>query len=130
MIRYFKKIKEFFFILFKKLNSFLHNQISILKQQNENFFNHKKETLLQNKKKKILESLPFEKKSPQSYALQRRLGLLVSNIDKIDEKDIQYLEYKRYGDSKKENPLTSYRIDFHNRDDLEIFKKKYKKYLL
>ena len=76
-----------------------------------------------------MESLSFEKRSPQSYELRRKLALLVSNINKIDKRDIGDLEYSRYQDSK-EDDLISYRIDFRNRDDLEFFKEKYKDYLL
>ena len=34
-----------------------------------------------------MESLSFEKRCPQSFELQRKLALLVSNIDKIDKRD-------------------------------------------
>ena len=86
--------------------------------------------MLGQKRKKIMESLSFKKRSPQSYELQRKLGLLVSNIDKIDKRDFKHLEHRRYGDSKEDDLLTSYRIDFHNRDDLEIFKEKYMYHLI
>ena len=74
--------------------------------------------------KTYCKSLSFEKRSPHSYELQRKLALLVSNIDKIDKRDIKNLEYRRYGSSKEENLSNSYRIDFHNKDDLETFKEK------
>ena len=77
-----------------------------------------------------MESLPFEKRSPQSYQLQRKLALLVSNIDKIDKRDIKNLEYKKYEHFTEDDLLNSYRIDFHNKDELETFKEKYKDYLL
>ena len=44
--------------------------------------------------------------------------------------DIQDLDYRRYGNSKEDDLLTSYRIEFRNKDNLEIFKEKYKDYLL
>ena len=117
-------------LILKKLSFFLNNTLSVSGNKNTNFSKPTKNTLLQKKKEEIMESLYFEKRSPQSYELRRKLALLVSNIDKIDKRDIQHLEYRRYGDSKEDDLLTSYRIDFHNRDDLEIFKEKYKDCLL
>jgi len=121
-----KLILEFF----KKLLPFLNNALNVSGNKNTNTHESSKFSLLQKKREKIMESLSFEKRSPQSYELQRRLALLVSNIDNIDKQDIQHLEHRRYGDSKEDDLLTSYRIDFHNRDDLEIFKQKYKDYLI
>ena len=117
------------FIL-KRLSSFLNNTLRVSGNKNTNFPKPDKESLLRRKKNAIMESLSFEKRSPLSYELQRKLALLVSNIDKIDKRDIQHLERRRYGDSKEDDLLTSYRIDFRNRDDLENFKKKYKEYLI
>ena len=121
-----KLILEFF----KKLLPFLTNALNVSGNKNTNTHESSKISLLQKKREKIMESLSFEKRSPQSYELQRRLALLVSNIDNIDKQDIQHLEHRRYGDSKEDDLLTSYRIDFHNKDDLEIFKQKYKNYLI
>ena len=117
-------------LILKKLSFFLNNTLSFSGNNNTNVSKPTKNTLLQKKKEKIMESLSFERRSPQSYELQRKLALLVSNIDKIDKRDIQHLEYRRYGDSKEDDLLTSYRIDFRNKIDLEIFKEKYKDYLL
>ena len=114
----------------KRITLFLKNKSNALKDNNTSLPDSKKKNLLKKKKEEIMESLSFEKRSPQSYKLQRKLALLVSNIDMIDKKDIQHLEHRRYGDSKEDDLLTSYRIDFHNRDDLENFKQKYKKYLI
>jgi hypothetical protein len=115
---------------FKKLPSFLNNALNVSGNKNTNSPEPGKYSLLRKKRKKIMESLSFEKRSPQSFELQRRLALLVSNIDNIDKRDLQHLEHRRYGNSKEDDLLTSYRIDFHNRDDLEIFKQKYMDYLI
>ena len=111
-------------ILFSK------NKSNALEDNNTSLSESKKKNLLQKKKEEIMKSLSFDKRSPQSYELQRKLALLVSNIDKIDKRDFQDLEHRRYGDSKEDDLLTSYRIDFRNRDDLENFKQKYKEYLI
>ena len=117
-------------LILERLSSFFKNTLGVSGNKNTNSLEPKKYSLLQKKKEKIMESLSFEKRSPQSYQLQRKLALLVSNIDNIDKRDFQHLEHRRYGDSKEDDLLTSYRIDFHNKDDLEIFKQKYKDYLI
>ena len=109
---------------------FLKNKPNALEDNNTSLSESKKKNLLQKKKEEIMRSLSFDKRSPQSYELQRKLALLVSNIDKIDKRDIGDLEHRRYDDSKEDDLLNSYRIDFRNRDDLENFKEKYKNYLL
>ena len=114
----------------KRITLFLKNKSNALEDNNTSLSESKKKNLLQKKKEEIVELLSFEKRSPQSYELQRKLALLVSNIDKIDKRDFQDLEHRRYGDSEEDDLLTSYRIDFRNRDDLENFKQKYKKYLI
>ena len=114
---------------FKKLPLFLNNALNVSGNNNTNSPEPRKYSLLRKKREKIMESLSFEKRSPQSYELRRKLALLVSNINKIDKSDIVDLEHRKYRNSK-EVDLFSYRIDFRNRDDLEFFKKKYKNYLL
>jgi len=114
----------------KRITLFLRNKSNALEDNNTSLPESKKKNLLQKKKEEIMGSLSFDKRSPQSFELQRKLALLVSNIDKIDKRDFQDLEHRRYDDSKEDDLLTSYRIDFRNRDDLENFKQKYKKYLI
>ena len=109
---------------------FLKNKPNALEDNNTSLSESKKKNLLQKKKEEIMRSLSFDKRSPQSFELQRKLALLVSNIDKIDKRDFQDLVHRRYDDSKEDDLLNSYRIDFRNKDDLENFKEKYKNYLL
>ena len=114
----------------KRITLLLKNKSNALEDNNTSLPESKKKNLLQKKKEKIMGSLSFDKRSPQSFELQRKLALLVSNIDKIDKRDFQDLVHRRYDDSKEDDLLNSYRIDFHNRDDLENFKQKYKEYLI
>tara|TARA_B100000470_G_scaffold14189_1_gene9691 strand:+ start:104 stop:469 length:366 start_codon:yes stop_codon:yes gene_type:complete len=113
----------------KRITLFSKNKSNALEDNNTSLPESKKKNLLQKKKEEIMKSLSFDKRSPQSYELQRKLALLVSNIDKIDKRDIGDLEHRRYRNSK-EDDFISYRIDFRNKDDLEFFKEKYKNYLL
>ena len=114
----------------KRITLFLKNKSNALEGNNTSLSKSKKKNLLQKKKEEIMGSLSFGKRSPQSFELQRKLALLVSNIDMIDKRDFQDLLHRRYDDSKEDDLLNSYRIDFRNKDDLENFKEKYKNYLL
>jgi len=114
----------------KRITLFSKNKSNALEDNNTSLPESKKKDLLRKKRKEIIGSLTFKERCPQSYELQRKLALLVSNIDKIDKRDIKDLEHRKYGHSKENDLLTSYRIDFHNKDDLENFKTKYIDYLL
>jgi len=114
----------------KRITLFSKNKSNALEDNNTSLSESKKKNLLQKKKEEIMRSLSFDKRSPQSFELQRKLALLVSNIDKVDKRDFQDLVHRRYDDSKEDDLLNSYRIDFRNKDDLENFKEKYKNYLL
>jgi len=68
----------------------------------------------------------------QSNKLERKLALLIKDIDAVDKKDLKHVEYKKM-DKVTKNDLfssSSYRLDFHTRDDLNYFKKKYYSLLL
>ena len=82
------------------------------------------------KTKKITDIVSFEKKCPHSYNLQRRLAILVSNIDNIDNKDLMHVKCRKTGVGQSDDLFTAFRVDFSNKDYLEKFKKKYKSYLL
>ena len=114
----------------KRITLFSKNKSNALEDNNISLPESKKKNLLQKKKEEIMRPLSFNKRSPQSFELQRKLALLVSNIDKVDKRDFQDLVHRRYDDSKEDDLLNSYRIDFRNKDDLENFKEKYKNYLL
>ena len=70
----------------KRITLFLKNKSNSLEDNNTSLPESKKENLLQKKKEEIMRSLPFGKRSPQSFELQRKLALLVSNIDNIDKR--------------------------------------------
>ena len=62
----------------------------------------------------------------QSDELEKKLALLIKDIDAVDKKDLKHVEYK----GTKNDLFSFYRLDFHTRDDLNHFKKKYKSLLL
>jgi|TARA_B110000438_G_C15770416_1_gene631623 hypothetical protein len=66
----------------------------------------------------------------QSDELQKKLALLIKDINAVDKKDLKHVEYKKRDKGTKNDLFSSYRIDFHTRDELDHFKKKYKFLLL
>jgi len=66
----------------------------------------------------------------QSDKLQKKLALLIKDIDAVDKKDLKHVEYKKMDKGTKNDLFSSYRLDFHTRDDLNYFKKKYQSLLL
>ena len=66
----------------------------------------------------------------QSTELEKKLALLIKGIDAVDKKDLKHVEYKKMDKGTKNDLFSSYRLDFHTRDDLNYFKKKYQSLLL
>ena len=66
----------------------------------------------------------------QSDDLEKKLALLIKDIDAVDQADLKHVEYKRMDREINNDLFTYYRLDFHTRDDLNHFKKKYKSLLL
>ena len=66
----------------------------------------------------------------QREKLQIKLALLIKDIDAVDQADLKQVEYKRMNQETKNDLFSSYRLDFHTRDELNHFKTKYKSLLL
>ena len=66
----------------------------------------------------------------QSDELQIKLALLIKDIDAVDQADLKQVEYKKMNQETKNDLFSSYRLDFHTRDELNHFKKKYRSLLL
>ena len=66
----------------------------------------------------------------KSDELQKKLALLVSNIAAIDQIDLKNIEYTKMNKSSEKDLFTSFRLDFHTKQELEEFKEKYHHILL
>ena len=66
----------------------------------------------------------------QSDKLEKKLALLIKNIETVDKADLKQVEYKEMSKGTKNDSFIFYRIDFHSRDELNDFKKKYQSLLL
>ena len=89
-------------------------------------------------KKYITNIVKSEKKNdedviPQefrSHDYERKLALIVKNTGEVDYSDLKYVEITKLDTKDKNDLFSAYRLDFHTRDKLILFKKKYKSLIL
>ena len=89
-------------------------------------------------KKIIINIFKSEKKSdvnmiPQefrSHDYERKLALIVKSTEEVDYSDLKYIEITKLDTRKKNDLFSAYRLDFHTRDKLNLFKKKYQSIIL
>ena len=89
-------------------------------------------------KKYITNIIKSEKKNdedviPQefrSHDYERKLALIVTNTEEVDYSDLKYVEITKLDTRDKNDLFSAYRLDFHTRDKLILFKKKYKSLIL
>ena len=65
-----------------------------------------------------------------SNQYQKKLALIIKNFEDIDKLDLKFVEYQKLGGKISNDLFTSYRLDFHSREALIRFKKKYKDQIL
>ena len=89
-------------------------------------------------KKYITNIVKSEKKNdedviPQefrSHDYEKKLALIVKNTEEVDYSDLKYVEITKLDTRDKNDLFSAYRLDFHTRDKLILFKKKYKSLIL
>jgi hypothetical protein len=89
-------------------------------------------------KKYITNIVKSEKKNdedviPQKFRsndYERKLALIVKNTEEVDYSDLKYVEITKLDTRDKNDLFSAYRLDFHTRDKLILFKKKYKSLIL
>ena len=89
-------------------------------------------------KKYITNIVKSEKKNdenviPQefrSHDYERKLALIVKNTEEVDYSDLKYVEITKLDTRDKNDLFSAYRLDFHTKDKLILFKKKYKSLIL
>ena len=65
-----------------------------------------------------------------SNEYQKKLALIIKNFEDIDQLDLKFVEHQKLGSKTSEDLFTSYRLDFHSKESLMRFKKKYKDHIL
>ena len=89
-------------------------------------------------KKYITNILKSEKKIdedviPQEFRsndYERKLALIVKNTEEVEYLDLKYVEITKLDTRDKNDLFSAFRLDFHTRDKLILFKKKYKSLIL
>ena len=83
--------------------------------------------ILKTEKKIDEDVIPHEFRS-NDY--ERKLALIVKNTEEVDNSDLKYVEITKLDTRDKNDLFSAYRLDFHTRDKLILFKKKYKSLIL
>ena len=66
----------------------------------------------------------------RSHDYERKLALIVKNTEEVDYSDLKYVEITKLDTRIKKDLFSAYRLDFHTRDKLNLFKKKYQSLIL
>ena len=66
----------------------------------------------------------------RSHDYERKLALIVKNTEEVDYSDLKYVEITKLDTKDKNDLFSAYRLDFHTRDKLILFKKKYNSLIL
>ena len=66
----------------------------------------------------------------RSHEFEKKLALIVNQIEEITREDLKYVNIKKLDTSEKGDLFSAYRLDFHTIDKLKLFKKKYKTLIL
>ena len=66
----------------------------------------------------------------RSHDYERKLALIVKNTEEVEYSDLKYVEIKKLDSRDKNDLFSAFRLDFHTRDKLILFKKKYKSLIL
>ena len=66
----------------------------------------------------------------RSHEFEKKLALIVNQIEDITRDDLKHVNILKLDTSEKDDLFNAYRLDFHTRDKLKLFKKKYKALIL
>tara|TARA_B100001173_G_scaffold59606_1_gene50058 strand:- start:472 stop:771 length:300 start_codon:yes stop_codon:yes gene_type:complete len=92
-----------------------------------------KEFINKNKKKVINKEKDSEiiiPKEFRSHEYEKKLALIIKNTETVDYNDLKNIECTKLDTRENSDLFSAYRLDFHTRDELRSFKKKYKSLLL
>ena len=78
--------------------------------------------------KKIDKDMTSQESRSNDY--ERKLALIVKNTEEVDYSDLKYVEITKLDTKDKNDLFSAYRLDFHTREKLILFKKKYKSLIL
>ena len=66
----------------------------------------------------------------RSHEYEKKLALIIKNTETVDYNDLKNIECTKLDTRENRDLFSAYRLDFHTRDELRRFKKRYKSLLL
>jgi hypothetical protein len=66
----------------------------------------------------------------RSHEYEKKLALIIKDTETVEHNDLKYVVSTKLDTSNNIDLFSAYRLDFHSRDALKLFKKKYKSLIL
>ena len=83
--------------------------------------------LFRNKGKDVEIIIPQEFRS---HKFENKLALIIKDTESVENNNLKYVVSTKLDTSKNNDLFSAYRLDFHTRAALDLFKKKYKSLIL
>ena len=99
--------------------------MNILKLIFEKFLYIKKLLFSQNVEIDTIISSEFK-----SHEFEKKLALIIKSKDTVEYTDLKNVDCTKLDTSNENDLFSAYRLDFHTRDELKLFKDKYKSLLI
>ena len=65
-------------------------------------------------------------KEYRSNNYEKKLALIIKEVNSVDNNDLKYVQITKLDSLKTSDLFSAFRLDFHTKDKLQLFKKKYK----
>ena len=89
-----------------------------------------KKYITNNFKSKKISDKDMNPQEFRSHDYERKLALIVKNTKEVDYSDLKYVKITKLDTRIKNDLFSAYRLDFHTKEKLILFKKKYKSLIL
>ena len=66
----------------------------------------------------------------RSHEYEKKNALIIKDTETVKHNDLKYVVSTKLDTSNNNDLFSTYRLDFHSREALELFKKKYKSLIL
>ncbi|MBT3901953.1 MAG: hypothetical protein HON34_07810 [Pelagibacteraceae bacterium] len=66
----------------------------------------------------------------KSHEFEKKLALIIKSKDTVEYTDLKNVDCTKLDTSNENDLFSAYRLDFHTRDELKLFKDKYKSLLI
>jgi hypothetical protein len=66
----------------------------------------------------------------KSHEFEKKLALIIKSKDTVEYTDLKNVDCTKLDTSNENDLFSAFRLDFHTRDELRLFKAKYKSLLL